>query len=276
MEQKEKSPAFLFYSKDFYEGTRTMLPKERACLVDLMIYQQQHGPIPKDYERMVMYCSGCDEATLMATLKAKFRETEHGWINGKMEKVSRGREDYLDAQSINGRIGQFWKKVKALVNAKELKELKSVVYDEIGKEKFSEMLTDSKATLEGLLEGLRKHIANAIEDESVDEVVSLKKDARVFFENDEALNQTYLTYLKVRKEKGVKTTPTTIEAQVKKFSALPRDHVIWGLNQSIENGWTGCWPEKYAAAHANNHHNKQPEKPIRPWNQPDWNPNQQQ
>ena len=31
-----KDPAFLFYSKDFYEGTRTMLPEERACYIDLM------------------------------------------------------------------------------------------------------------------------------------------------------------------------------------------------------------------------------------------------
>ena len=36
-----KDPAFLFYSKDFYEGTRTMLPEERACYIDLMIYQHQ-------------------------------------------------------------------------------------------------------------------------------------------------------------------------------------------------------------------------------------------
>jgi len=40
-----KDPAFLFYSKDFYEGTRTMLPEERACYIDLMIYQMLHTKI---------------------------------------------------------------------------------------------------------------------------------------------------------------------------------------------------------------------------------------
>ena len=30
-----KDPAFLFYSQDFYAGTRTMLPEERACWAHL-------------------------------------------------------------------------------------------------------------------------------------------------------------------------------------------------------------------------------------------------
>lgn len=168
----EKDPAFLFYSKDFYEGTRTMLPRERACLIDLMIYQHQHGAIPNDMERMVMYCSGLDEATLQATLQAKFRLTDDGWVNDKLSLVTEDRKNYKDGQSVNGRIGQFWKKVKSIVTAKELKRLKDVVYNEIGKDAFSKMLTDEKATLEGLLKDLLKHIAiadaneNAIEDVS--------------------------------------------------------------------------------------------------------------
>ena len=156
-----KDPAFLFYSKDFYEGTRTMLPRERACFIDLMIYQHQHGPIPDDPERMTMYCSGIDEATLKATLKAKFKQTDDGWVNERLERVSTDRKAYSEGQSVNGRIGQFWKKVKAKVSAKEMRQLKTLVYDEIGKEKFVQMMDEPKATLEGLLEGLLKHIANA-------------------------------------------------------------------------------------------------------------------
>jgi len=40
--KKQKDSAFLFYSNDFYEGTRTMFPEKRACLIDLMIYQHKH------------------------------------------------------------------------------------------------------------------------------------------------------------------------------------------------------------------------------------------
>jgi uncharacterized protein YdaU (DUF1376 family) len=164
-----KDPAFLFYSKDFYEGTRTMLPKERACYIDLLIYQHQHGPIPDESERMCLYCSGIDKATLKATLKAKFKLTDDGWINERLDRVATDRRAYSEGQSVNGRIGQFWKKVKAKVSAKEMRQLKTLVYDEIGKEKFVEMMDEPKATLEGLLEGLLKHIANAnaIEDLTV-------------------------------------------------------------------------------------------------------------
>lgn len=138
-----------------------MLPRERACFIDLMIYQHQHGPIPDDPERMTMYCSGIDEATLKATLKAKFKQTDEGWVNERLERVATDRKAYSEGQSVNGRIGQFWKKVKAKVSAKEMRQLKTLVYDEIGKEKFVQMMDEPKATLEGLLEGLLKHIANA-------------------------------------------------------------------------------------------------------------------
>lgn len=75
-----KDPAFLFYSTDFYEGTRTMLPEERACFIDLMIYQHQRGPIPNDLKRVLLYCNGVDEATLKTTLQSKFKLTSEGWI----------------------------------------------------------------------------------------------------------------------------------------------------------------------------------------------------
>ena len=74
-----KDPAFLFYSKDFYEGTRMMLPEERACYMDLLVYQHQNGSIPTDLKRVLMYCNGVDLATLEATLEAKFELVDEGW-----------------------------------------------------------------------------------------------------------------------------------------------------------------------------------------------------
>ena len=96
-----KDPAFLFYSKDFYEGTRTMLPEERACYIDLLIYQHQNGGfIPNDLKRVLMYCSGCNEATLQATLEAKFKLSDKGWVNEVLEKVMSDREEFSGKQKI--------------------------------------------------------------------------------------------------------------------------------------------------------------------------------
>ena len=113
MATKNNDPAFLFYSKDFYEGTRTMLPEERACYMDLLIYQHQHGPIPTDIKRVLLYCNGIAEATLIATLEAKFKLCDKGWVNRRLSEVIQQREEFSNRQSVNGKVGQFFKKAKA-------------------------------------------------------------------------------------------------------------------------------------------------------------------
>jgi len=83
-----KDPAFLFYSKDFYEGTRMMLPEERACYIDLLIYQHQHdGIIPNDLRRLTMYCSGCSAEVVERVLNHKFEQTADGWFNHKLDHL---------------------------------------------------------------------------------------------------------------------------------------------------------------------------------------------
>jgi uncharacterized protein YdaU (DUF1376 family) len=164
----QADPAFLFYSRDFYEGTRMMHPEERACYIDLMIYQHQHGYIPIDTRRIMLYCGGVSEAVLIAVLEAKFKRCEQGWYNERLQKVIEDREDYKDKQSKNGKIGQFYKKSKALLSASNYRKLCQVV-DNIGindvicRINVKEM---DKAMLEALLEALLKHLedANAIED----------------------------------------------------------------------------------------------------------------
>jgi len=83
-----KDPAFLFYSKDWYEGTRMMLPEERACYIDLLVYQHQNGGfIPNDLRRLTMYCSGCDVPTIQNVLDQKFEQTPNGWLNQKLDHL---------------------------------------------------------------------------------------------------------------------------------------------------------------------------------------------
>lgn len=169
-----KDPAFLLYSKDFYEGTRTMLPEERACLIDLMIYQHQNGAIPNDIKRIVMYCSGCSEATLQATLEAKFKLIDGFWYNLKMTTVIEERQIFSTKQSENGKVGQFWKKAKAILNKKEFEELRKCLNDKTKKD-IIELIGEkeiNEAMLKTMLEAMLKHlaIANAIaiEDENID------------------------------------------------------------------------------------------------------------
>lgn len=158
-----KDPAFLFYSKEFYEGTRTMLPEERACYIDLLIYQHQHGEIPLDLRRVLMYCSGILEATLQATLQAKFEKTETGYYNIKLRDVIADRSEYAGKQSDNGIVGQFFKKAKKATNDLNFTKLREYIYQVYGKEKLLNDLKNSEATheatLEALLEASLKHLS---------------------------------------------------------------------------------------------------------------------
>lgn len=155
-----KDPAFLFYSKDFYEGTRTMLPEERACYIDLLIYQHQHGEIPNDLKRVLMYCSGVDEATLKATLEAKFKATDKGWVNVRLMNESENRANFKSSLSDNGMVGQFFKKAKAELSPVKYKALRDYVYNELGKDELIKLIKIPKTTHEATLEGLLKHLVN--------------------------------------------------------------------------------------------------------------------
>lgn len=159
-----KDPAFLFYSKDFYEGTRTMLPEERACYVDLMIYQHQNGYIPKDdIKRVLLYCNGIKKATLEATLKAKFTLTDKGWVNSKLSDIVQEREEYSQKQSLNGQIGQFWKKMKAFLSKNSYDQLRDALYG-LSNEEVYNIIKDkdiNKTNAQAMLEAVLKHLANA-------------------------------------------------------------------------------------------------------------------
>jgi len=164
-----KNPAFLFYSNDFYEGTRMMLPNERACFIDLIIYQHQHGLIPNNLDRVLLYCSGIDKATLEATLEAKFVASDEGYFNEKLKQVIEQREEYSNKQSENGLIGQFFKKAKSTLNTKEYSKLYSYIQSNSLREFIINDLKNNEsnyqATLKGMLEASLKHLENEIENE---------------------------------------------------------------------------------------------------------------
>lgn len=170
-----KDPAFLFYSNDFYEGTRTMLPEERACYIDLLIYQHQHDFITTDLNRMLLYCNGISKATLEATLEAKFKLCDKGWYNDTLKRVIESRKIFSDKQSINGTIGQFWKKSKAILSGEDYLKLRESLINKSKDELYNMILNFeiNKDTLKALLQASLKHIVNEnvieIEIENVNE-----------------------------------------------------------------------------------------------------------
>ena len=186
-----KDPAFLFYSKDFYEGTRMMLPEERACYIDLLIYQHQNGIIPKDLKRVLMYCNGINEATLEATLEAKFKQTKNGWLNDKLEKVKKEREDFSNKQSVNGTVGQFWKKAKGILDIKDYIKLRELLNNQSNNEIFEQI--KDKNIDKAMLIAMLKHLAIV----NVNAIVNKEKEKGGDFQKIEEEQSYQLTEIDI-------------------------------------------------------------------------------
>ena len=260
-----KDPAFLFYSKDFYEGTRLMLPEERACYIDLMIYQHQHGYIPKNLKRVLMYCSGVDEETLKATLEAKFKLCDEGWYNEKLQKISEERKEFSSKQSDNGKVGQFFKTAKSELSAKKFKELKDFVYQDFGKEELLKIIKNKntlKASLKAMLKHLENGDVNEIEDvnenkekEGVGEKTKPQKKTE---EEISEINYPWPTETfkaqwklwKLFKKKKFKFSYLNAESEnrvlteLKNLSGNDEKKAVKIIQQSIDNGWKGFFELK--------------------------------
>ena len=176
-----KDPAFLFYSQDFYSGTRLMLPNERACYIDLLIYQHQNNFIPNDLDRVLMFCSGINKATLKATLKAKFKKSDSGWYNERLKNIIIERKEFKNKLSNSGKIGQFWEKIKVLINHQDYNKIRQSLEYKTKDEMFeliSKVDYNNKEKLQGWLKGWLKHIED--ENEDKDEDKPKKYDFSVF------------------------------------------------------------------------------------------------
>lgn len=206
-----KKPAFLFYSNDFYEGTRTMLPEERACYVDLMVYQHQHDYIPNDIKRIAMYCVGVSEATLEATLEAKFKLCDKGWYNEKLQEVMNDYEEYSKDQSDNGMYGQFIKKLNSDKSIKNLTELKEFIKNVYTRKRLIEDLKINN-NYEANLEALLKRCLNTrVESES--EIINTNSSN---YTNAE--NQKISTLQDKNKEKFERYEKTFFEEDFENFA----------------------------------------------------------
>lgn len=251
-----KDPAFLFYGQDFYGGTRIMLPEERACYVDLMIYQHQNEYIPNDLKRVLMFCSGVNEATLIATLEAKFKQCEKGWYNERLKKVIEERENYSKKQSENGIIGAFWKKSNKILNKTEQKKLRAIIPRICSNNadllnNWKDYLNDPKAMLKAMLKHLED--VNEIEIENVKEI---KSEIIYPFDTEKFKSQWRLWKSFKRKEFNFNyKSDISEQAALKKLSEISKgveDNAIKIINQSINNGWKGLFELKNNEKQSNN------------------------
>ena len=91
-----KDPAFLFYSKDWLEGTAEMTPDEKGVYVDLLAHQHQKGSLPPETKRLAKL-AGISESEFLLIWKdlaTKFLPNGSGrLVNRKLNGIVSERQD---------------------------------------------------------------------------------------------------------------------------------------------------------------------------------------
>jgi len=131
-----KDPAFLFYSKDWLEGTAEMSPEEKGVYIDLLCYHHQRGSLPNDTKRLATMV-GLKQSQFKKSwtlLNTKFTTNSTGeLINKKLISIGNERTLHSQMRKIIGTFGSLlrslnvnkstYEKIKKLFNYKDFIEV---------------------------------------------------------------------------------------------------------------------------------------------------------
>jgi uncharacterized protein YdaU (DUF1376 family) len=99
----KKDPAFLFYSKDWLEGTAEMMPNEKGVYIDLLSYQHQRKGLPTETVRLAKMVGLSHEQFLeiWKILQSKFNHVDNRLVNEKLmevmdERACKGRKNKIN------------------------------------------------------------------------------------------------------------------------------------------------------------------------------------
>lgn len=142
-----KDPAFLFYSKDWLEGTAEMTPDEKGVYIDLLAHQHQKGSLPADTKRLAKMVGISEQEflTVWTLLKNKFNQTDDRMVNRKLSEVTTDRLSKSHTNRITGKFATLIRSVKHLPK-KDVetlkKEFKLTDFDHLPTELATERLTE--------------------------------------------------------------------------------------------------------------------------------------
>lgn len=96
-----RSPAFQFYTQDFVAGTVTLTTEEVGAYMLLMCHCWDKGAIPKDITLMsrITRLTPKKMQSTWSALASKFRETEGGYIQPRIERERQKQADYRRRQA---------------------------------------------------------------------------------------------------------------------------------------------------------------------------------
>lgn len=102
-----KDPAFLFYPKDWIQGTAKLMPEEKGVYIDLLAHQHQDGDLPNNTKRLarIVGLSESEFLPIWEGLKSKFIEkNDNRLVNRKLTELMTERSDKGTKNKIIGTL----------------------------------------------------------------------------------------------------------------------------------------------------------------------------
>lgn len=239
-----KDPAFLFYSKDWIEGTAEYMPEEKGVYIDLLCHQHQRGGIPSDPARLAKMVGLSNQVfnRIWKTISRHFIEDGERLVNPKLKQVSDQRAEKSKINTINGtfagllRLGNF--------DSKQYKYLKSQFnahdFVDLPKERITERLTE---WLNDCLKSIGNGTINSSSYSSF-----LKSVVEKFSLNlPEGFEELLLEWLKYKSEKGQSYKETGMKNLITGFIKDSNSDLSTAkkmLNYSMMSNYSGLFPPK--------------------------------
>lgn len=193
MSEKNKDPAFLFYSADFLIGVADLDMQERGQYITLLALQHQKGHLS---EKTIRLSLGCGLESVSDSVMQKFAIDTTGCLyNERLEKEMQIRAKFTDSRRKNGAKGGRPTKEKAQENL---------------------MVIDSLRDSLSVAEATNNHGVN--ENENVNEDENIDGDESVDIEIQRKADKIkeIISYLNERT--GCAYRPT-VDATIRKISA---------------------------------------------------------
>ena len=241
-----KDPAFLFYSKDWLEGTAEYMPEEKGVYIDLLCYQQQRKGLPQETERLAKMVGISHDHFLKiwSVISCHFVDENGRLINKKLQNLIEERTEKGRINTITGtfagllRFGGYTR--KQYIHLK--KSFKATDFYQYPKEEITERLTEWLVLcLKSIGNG------NGNEDNNYKGMLS-----KVLSENEIVLPEGFevlvFEWLKYKSEKGQSYKETGLKSFIKKFlkdSELNKDIGREMLDYSMSKNYSGLFKEKY-------------------------------
>ncbi len=116
-----KDPAFLFYSKDWLQGTSSMMPEEKGVYIDLLSHQHQDGDLPSDTKRLARMVGLSEDCfiPIWTVLQLKFKPKGNRLVNQKLTNIMTERLTKGATNKVSGtfasiiRLGNFSDEIKS-------------------------------------------------------------------------------------------------------------------------------------------------------------------